>query len=222
MKSIATGDQILDALRGLYADRDNLREDLAARSADLAKAERRGDSLQTKLTRMVDSLGGQLAMIEQRERRVSAELRERERREETLRRIRQMFTPEQAEVLLSGEELIIRLYGLSFPVGSSEIRPVNFSLLTGVQRVLREVPNAPVAIEGHTDSQGNDQFNQALSQRRADAVRDYLIANMGAVESRMVAIGFGESRPIANNETADGRAKNRRIDVRLYLTTQRS
>lgn len=215
-------DQILDALRGLYADRDNLREDLAARSADLAKAERRGDSLQTKLTRMVDSLGGQLAMIEQRERRVSAELRERERREETLRRIRQMFTPEQAEVLLSGEELIIRLYGLSFPVGSSEIRPVNFSLLTGVQRVLREVPNAPVAIEGHTDSQGNDQFNQALSQRRADAVRDYLIANMGAVESRMVAIGFGESRPIANNETADGRAKNRRIDVRLYLTTQRS
>jgi outer membrane protein OmpA-like peptidoglycan-associated protein len=209
--------QVLDAIRGLYEDRNNLRDDLAVRSRDLALAERRGDSLQTRLRRMVDSLGGQLIMAEQRERRVATELRERERREQTLRRIQQMFSPEQSEVMLSGDELIVHLYGLSFPVGSSEIRPADFSLLTSVQRALRELPNARVTIEGHTDSQGNDEFNQALSQRRADAVRTYLLANMVLDEKRIAAIGFGESRPIANNETAEGRAKNRRIDLRLFL-----
>ncbi len=210
-------DQILDAIQGLYEDRNNLRDDLEERTKELARAERRGDSLQTKLRRMVDSLGGQLAVIEQRERRVAAELRERERREQTLRRIQGMFSQDEAEVVMIGDELVIRLYGLSFPVGSSEIRPSNFSLLTSVQRAIRELPDSRVGIEGHTDSQGNDQVNQALSQRRADAVRDYLIANMNITEGRISAVGFGESRPIANNETADGRAKNRRIDVRLYL-----
>ncbi len=211
-------DQILEALQGLYTDRDNLRADLAERMAELAAAERRGDSLQARLTRIADSLGGQLAMVEQRERRVAGELRERQRREQTLRRIRNMFSPDDAELVMSGDELVIRLYGLSFPVGSAEIRPANFSLLTGLQRALREFPGAPVTIEGHTDSQGNDQFNQALSQRRAEAVRQYLIANMGLDETTVTAVGFGESRPIANNETAEGRAKNRRIDVRIHLT----
>ncbi len=210
-------DQVLEAIRSLYADRNNLQEDLATRTVQFESAERRGDSLQMRLRRMVDSLGGQLIMAEQRERRVAAELRERERREQTLRRIRGMFSSEEAEVVMAGNELVIRLYGLSFPVGSAEIRPANFSLLTSVQRAIRELPTAPIAIEGHTDSQGHDQFNQSLSKRRADAVREYLIANMSLSGARITAVGFGENRPIANNETIAGRAKNRRIDVRFHL-----
>jgi outer membrane protein OmpA-like peptidoglycan-associated protein len=127
------------------------------------------------------------------------------------------FGSQEAEVLLSGNQLMIRLYGLSFPVGSAEIRPDNFSLLTKVQRVLREYPNSLAAIEGNTDSQGNEDYNQALSQRRADAVREYLLANMSIAPESIAAVGFGESRPIANNETEEGRAKNRRIDIVVDL-----
>ncbi len=69
-------------------------------------------------------------------------------------------------------------------------------------------------MEGHTDAFGSDETNLMLSQERADAVRKYLLANMRDLSREDVgAVGFGESRPVANNETAEGRAKNRRIDV---------
>ena len=67
-------------------------------------------------------------------------------------------------------------------------------------------------IEGHTDSQGSDEVNQKLSGNRATAVAEYLMANMG-VQTPINSQGFGESRPVASNDTPEGRAKNRRIDV---------
>ena len=70
-----------------------------------------------------------------------------------------------------------------------------------------------VTIEGHTDSYGGDQLNMQLSTDRAAAVKQYLLANMGIEPYRIQAVGYGEDRPIANNETAEGRAKNRRIDI---------
>ena len=73
-------------------------------------------------------------------------------------------------------------------------------------------------MEGHTDSQGNDEFNRALSLRRAISVREYTLANMAMSADRIRSIGYGESRPIATNGTADGRAQNRRIDVVLELS----
>ena len=69
------------------------------------------------------------------------------------------------------------------------------------------------SVEGHTDSFGSDASNNDLSQRRADAVRAYLLSQTGLPENRIAAIGYGESRPIATNDTAEGRAKNRRIDL---------
>jgi outer membrane protein OmpA-like peptidoglycan-associated protein len=68
-------------------------------------------------------------------------------------------------------------------------------------------------VEGHTDSTGSETVNLALSERRANSVRDYLLANTVLGASQVKAVGYGESRPIANNETAAGRANNRRIDV---------
>ena len=67
----------------------------------------------------------------------------------------------------------------------------------------------------HTDATGDDQSNQALSLKRAEAVRSYLVANMAGEDEHLHAVGFGESVPLATNETAEGRAKNRRIDVRI-------
>jgi len=82
-----------------------------------------------------------------------------------------------------------------------------------VQDAIRVFPQSQIRIEGHTDSHGTDSTNLSLSQERAEAVRQYLLANMNLSAGAVEAIGFGEKAPIANNETADGRAKNRRIDV---------
>ena len=68
-------------------------------------------------------------------------------------------------------------------------------------------------IEGHTDSTGSDQVNDHLSQQRAESVRDYLVANKTLAKEKIVAIGYGSRRPLASNETKEGRAINRRIDV---------
>ncbi|MDR2338669.1 MAG: OmpA family protein [Deltaproteobacteria bacterium] len=85
---------------------------------------------------------------------------------------------------------------------------------TEVQRVaefLNSHPGSTAVIEGHTDSRGNDAYNQRLSERRAAAVRNYLVDQFNVDPSKLTSIGYGESRPIATNETAEGRAENRRV-----------
>ncbi len=200
-------EQALAAIRGLQEDRQNLQSELAEAEAELTAARSR-----------VDSLEAQLAGAEEREAEIAAELRERERRERKLREVRAIFTEEEGEVLVSGDRLILRLHGFVFPTGRAEVAPDHHSLLTKVQRVLREFPEAPVTVQGHTDSQGNPEFNHALSQRRAIAVREYLLAAMPISSDRISAVGYGETRPIATNATAAGRERNRRIEVVLEVS----
>jgi outer membrane protein OmpA-like peptidoglycan-associated protein len=80
--------------------------------------------------------------------------------------------------------------------------------------IFKEYPRANFTIEGHTDSVGSKATNQKLSERRANAVRDYLIAN-GIDANRLTAAGYGEDKPIASNATRAGRAENRRVEVNL-------
>lgn len=134
-------------------------------------------------------------------------------RREKMDRISASFSRAEGNILLDGENVIIRLYGLSFPVGKATIEPQYFSLLTKVQNAFAEFPDCRVIIEGHTDSQGSDIANQRLASERAEAVRQYILANTNISKGRIEAVGYGESRPIASNETSEGRAKNRRIDV---------
>jgi len=82
---------------------------------------------------------------------------------------------------------------------------------------MRDRPTVIVRVEGHTDSVGSDKYNQRLSERRAHAVVKYLIGK-GIESNRLQAAGFGESRPIAPNETPEGRAKNRRTE--FHIVTQ--
>jgi len=117
--------------------------------------------------------------VQQYENTVVTELEKKKEREEKLRKIEQIFTPDEAQVLLSGNHLIIRLYGLTFRSGTAVIMPEHFMLLTKVMRALREFPNKTIEIAGHTDSQGNDAYNLNLSENRAAAIRAYLEANMG-------------------------------------------
>jgi outer membrane protein OmpA-like peptidoglycan-associated protein len=82
-----------------------------------------------------------------------------------------------------------------------------------VRRAVDVFPQSQVVIEGHTDAYGSDDANLALSRRRAEAVAAYLTGTLGVPQLRISAVGYGETQPIANNDTAQGRERNRRIDV---------
>ncbi|MGH2569789.1 MAG: OmpA family protein [bacterium] len=182
--------------------------------AERSKLQATITSLQGKVASLEGDMTGaqsQLATLSDRD----AQLQKREKQELKMQEVQAAFKGDEADVLMQGDKMIIRLYGLSFPVGSAEIRPENFALLAKVQQVLGQFPKSGVSIEGHTDSQGAVEKNRTLSQARADAVREYLLANMKLNPERVAAVGRGEDRPIANNETEDGRAKNRRIDLML-------
>jgi OmpA-OmpF porin, OOP family len=127
-----------------------------------------------------------------------------------------MFSTNEAQVLRKENDIIIRLVGLSFDVGKAIIEARNFGLLTKLKDAIKEFPDSKMSIEGYTDSFGGDAQNLALSQKRADAVTQYLLANTNISKSNISSIGYGETNPIANNETKEGRAKNRRIDLILH------
>jgi|SRR5581483_11854968 len=99
-----------------------------------------------------------------------------------------------------------------FDFDKADIKPAGREVLEGAVKTLRDNPTIHVMVEGHTDSVGSDAYNQKLSERRAKAVRDYLV-RQGIEASRLTTRGYGESRPIADNTTAEGRAKNRRVEV---------
>ena len=103
-----------------------------------------------------------------------------------------------------------------FEVGKDRILPESDPLLGEVARILREHPEiAKVTVEGHTDASGDRAKNLALSQRRAEVVKRWLIDRGEIDPSRVAAKGHGPDRPIASNRTAEGKAKNRRVEVRI-------
>ena len=136
-----------------------------------------------------------------------------EQANQQLAQVESLLAVQQARVLLEGGDIILRLDGLSFPSGQAVIETQHFGLLTAVKKSLAVFPDAYVTIEGHTDSQGEENQNLILSQQRANSVRSYLIANTGLSATKISAEGYGESRPLSTNMYADGRAQNRRIDV---------
>ncbi len=144
---------------------------------------------------------------------LSEQLESQMRARQQVEKVERLFTRNEARVLRESSDVIIRLVGLSFDVGQANIDPKNFQLLTKVQNAIRTFPNSKLVVEGHTDSYGSDTANYALSQRRAEAVKAYIVANMHIDSTMVSAVGYGETRPIANNETTEGRAKNRRIDL---------
>jgi outer membrane protein OmpA-like peptidoglycan-associated protein len=132
---------------------------------------------------------------------------------EKYNKVQRYFRPDEAEVYKQGGQLVIRMRGIQFPVGQATLTPENYTLLSKVQQAIETFGQPTVTIEGHTDSTGSAQVNQELSQKRAEAVKTYLVANKTLPENRIRATGFGPSRPLAPETTPEGRAMNRRIDV---------
>ncbi|MBF7073904.1 OmpA family protein [Glaciecola sp. MH2013] len=103
---------------------------------------------------------------------------------------------------------------ITFDSGKSDIKSNFLSVLDSVVLVLNEFDQTLVVVAGHTDSSGSQQLNQALSERRASSVSTYF-ANAGVITDRLETVGFGESNPIATNETAAGKELNRRVEITL-------
>jgi outer membrane protein OmpA-like peptidoglycan-associated protein len=104
-----------------------------------------------------------------------------------------------------------------FATAKFRVLPDSFPLLNQVAQVLTDFPKMRVSIEGHTDNVGGEAHNMRLSQKRAEAVRDYLVAK-GVSPSRLEAIGYGPTKPVASNKTAKGKAQNRRTVFRIVAT----
>lgn len=110
---------------------------------------------------------------------------------------------------------VFRAFEVNFGFGESRILPRAYRTLDAVGAVLEEYPQLRVRIEGHTDSVGTATVNERLSDRRAEAVRRYLIETFDVAPHRLVSQGYGETRPVANNETRIGRELNRRVEFVL-------
>ncbi len=103
--------------------------------------------------------------------------------------------------------------GVHFEFDRSTLRPSATATLNQVAAELRQQPGVRYEITGHTDSIGSDAYNQRLSEQRAEAVRAYLVGQ-GVNAGQLSARGYGETRPVASNETSEGRAQNRRVEIR--------
>lgn len=119
----------------------------------------------------------------------------------------------QAQVSAEGDRIEVNQQ-VQFKRRQAELDPVSYPLLRAVARILRAHPKVALLVQGHTDSGGNEQRNQALSQQRADSVRDFLIKE-GIAAERLQARGYGASQPRYSNDTSDGRSRNRRVEFVL-------
>lgn len=135
-------------------------------------------------------------------------------------KLRQQTAGTGIEVERQGDQLALTMpSGITFAQSSATIQPAFYQALNSVAATLVEYPSTAVDIRGHASSEGARDFNQRLSQQRADAVRNYL-ANQGVQPVRMTAIGMGIDYPVADNSTEAGRVQNRRVEIILTPVSQ--
>ncbi len=107
----------------------------------------------------------------------------------------------------------IALYGINFDVDKSDIRPDSESVLKNIADALKSVPEMKVEVGGHTDNTGSAKHNQKLSEARAEAVRSALVSRFDIDGGRLTSKGYGDTKPVAGNESTEGKAKNRRVEL---------
>ena len=154
-------------------------------------------------------LEGEVSMLEAQLGDVSEQRQIQEQIQRRFEQLAAVFTRQEAQVFRSGDDIIVRM-GLNFDSGSSVIKPEYFALLRKIQAAIDLFPDSQVEVQGHTDSFGADETNRTLSENRADAVQQYLLANIDSLGSTVItALGYGETVPLANNETPEGRLRKR-------------
>lgn len=188
---------------------DQLRNENQALDQEKAENETRLADMEEEMAALDERLGGATAERAALVQRLEAQARVKEQ----FAQVEKMFATSEARVFREGNNIILRMIGLTFDSGASQIKPQSFDLLGKVERAIDVFPRSELIIEGHTDSHGGDESNQKLSQERAESVQQYMINAMRIPTYRLIATGYGETHPVASNETESGRTRNRRIDI---------
>jgi outer membrane protein OmpA-like peptidoglycan-associated protein len=174
---------------------------------DTLKAEHEQEiaSLNKKIFRSETSMKKQLKDIEEANRKAQARFD----------KIQSIFTEEEAYVYRQGNNVLLETHAFDFKVGGNEINSSNFDLLERIMKAINVFDNPKIIVIGHTDSTGSAALNMKLSQKRAQTVALFL-KKIGKIDSRDLSVaGYGETRPVASNETKEGRKRNRRIEVSI-------
>lgn len=179
------------------------------------------DSIITQLTVEISALRQKLWETELRAGVAEADrsaaettLSRKQAKEEAIASIRSLIGPGAGEVLLTPEgDILMRITGIAFAVGSSELRSGQDVVVERIATAVQKFPGSQVEVAGHTDDTGSRSSNLRLSRRRAETVARLLEKELTLNEGSIVTEGFGPDRPVALNNTDEGRAKNRRIDV---------
>lgn len=135
-------------------------------------------------------------------------------------KLRQQMAGSGVDVVRKGDNITLDMPGnVTFAFNSSDLNAQFYPVLDKVAQTLVEYDKTVIEVAGHTDSVGSDAYNQQLSERRASSVATYLSGH-GVASTRVVTVGAGEGHPVASNETEDGRAQNRRVEITIVPVTQ--
>ncbi|MEJ7934509.1 OmpA family protein [Sphingobium sp. AN558] len=136
------------------------------------------------------------------------------------RKLREQTAGTGVDVIRDGDNLVLRMpSGITFAYNDAAVQPQFQPTLNNVSSVLAQYPKTYIDVYGHTDSDGSDAYNQTLSERRAQSVAAYL-ASHGVQSARIATRGFGETQPIASNATEEGKAANRRVEIKIAPVTE--
>jgi outer membrane protein OmpA-like peptidoglycan-associated protein len=186
------------------------REVLAQLTAAVAASAKRASDLEAEVAKQKTGYEAELSAASEQAAQIAQKDRETRAKFD---RVQALFTPDEANVYLQRGNVLIAAQGFWFPPGQSEIDAVNFPLLNKIVRAIGEFPGGRVEVMGHTDATGDAGLNRTLSKLRADKVARFLVDVGGVEPQRVMAEGYGEERPVASNDTVEGRAANRRVEV---------
>ena len=128
--------------------------------------------------------------------------------------VEEQVVVEEVAVAEPAEAVRVEL-DVKFDFDKAQVKQESYGDIKALADFMKQYPQTTTVVEGHTDSVGSDDYNQRLSERRAGAVRDVLVNQYGVESGRVQAVGYGESRPVADNATAEGRAINRRVEAEV-------
>lgn len=198
---------IRNDVAALKQTESDLRRDLKATEVRVEKLLSANRSDMGKLKKKYEK-----EITQQNKKREALEKRERETRQR-FEDVQSLFTEEEAEVYRKRQNVLILAHGFYFEPGKSEIKSVNFTMLNKIDQASKKFPKSKLVISGHTDSTGNPRKNKLLSEKRAANVAKFLKDTKGIKSSRISVRGFGAEKPVASNNTKEGRSRNRRIEV---------
>jgi OOP family OmpA-OmpF porin len=197
--------QIYDQKEQLAANQTSLQD--ASTKAQAAQKDADTHALAAQAQSQTDNLNIQALQGQ------NQQYADREAQEQKFALVKSEFNPSEADVVRDGNKIIIRLKTMKFSTSRFELTSTSLDTLQKVKKMIATVPVAMVTVEGHTDSIGTKQKNMDLSQKRADAVKRYFVAEKSIPEAQVEAKGYGYEKPLTTNKTEEGRATNRRVDV---------